>query len=136
MKKIASIMLFIVMTNCSKTITNNDLLNINGYWRIHKVSIENETVELPLSIHMDYFFVNDSLKGFRKKLTANMVGKFEQNNHDEKIEIQNSEAGTYIFYKTAYDTWKEEIVSISDKELVVLNKEGKTYHYNRFSESE
>ena len=136
MKKIVLITLLISIVSCSKTLTKEEIMNINGYWRIDKVTIENETVQLPPSIHMDFFYIDEELQGFRKKLSVNLVGNFEKNNHDEKIVIQNQEEGTFILYTTAYDSWKEELLSISDKELVILNTEGKTYTYKRFSEEE
>lgn len=127
---------FILFVNCSKKISKEDLQLLNGYWEITTVSIDGETKELPTALKADYFYLNDELKGFRKKLTPRFDGKFQKNNDQESLSIIFVKEQPFLVYETKYATWKEEIISLSKDELQLLNNEGKLYTYKPFKLTE
>jgi hypothetical protein len=58
-------------------------------------------------------------------------GRFLVNNQSEKIEITFENDIAYINYKTPYAKWKEEIESLSNEKLVVINASKAEYHYKK-----
>ena len=90
MKFLKSSILLVCLTflvSCTKQITKEDLQLINGYWEISTVTIGGETRELPTSLKTDFFYIDNNLKGFRKKLTPRFDGKFQKNNDQESLSI-------------------------------------------------
>lgn len=122
----------ILFTNCSKKVSKEELQLLNGYWEIASVTIDSETKELPASLKADYFYLDNELKGFRKKLTPRFDGKFQKNNDQESLSVIFVKEKPFIVYETKYNTWKEEIISISENQLQLLNNEGKLYTYKPF----
>ena len=135
MKFLKSSILLVCLTflvSCTKQITKEDLQLINGYWEISTVTIDGETRELPTSLKTDFFYIDNNLKGFRKKLTPRFDGKFQKNNDQESLSIIFVKEKPFIVYETKFNTWKEEIISISENQLQLLNNEGKLYTYKPF----
>ena len=63
-------LLCLLILGCSEN-PENYIEHIGGYWEIEKVIMPNGTKkEYRINETIDYITVNDSLKGFRKKLNA------------------------------------------------------------------
>ena len=58
-------------------------------------------------------------------------GTYLMNNLSEQIEITNNEGAIILNYSTPYAKWKDEIIAISDEELVIKNEQDIEYHYKK-----
>ena len=127
------ILLFLICINlsCKQNITNNDLKNLNGYWEIEYVILpDGSQKEYKMNQIIDYFELKDSL-GFRKKVSPQLNGTYLVDDVSERIKIITSDDKKSIQYVTNFAKWNEEIVLISDKELVLKNAQNLEYHYKK-----
>ena len=108
-----------------------DVNLLNGYWEIEQVTLaDGSKKEYKINESIDYFEVkNDS--GFRKKVAPQYDGTYLVNDADEKLKIEKSAEGTFILYKTAYATWKEEITTLNKEQLILKNKQNIQYQYKK-----
>ena len=132
MKRILYLSIFFLIFNCS-----NDpeamIPHLNGYWEIEKVILENgQKRDYTVNLTVDYISVNDSLKGFRKKLKPNLNGGFETSDDAENLEVTTEGNTLIIHYKTPYSNWTESILKANEKELHVKNDQNTTYIYKRY----
>ncbi|MDK2771069.1 MAG: hypothetical protein KYX68_02395 [Flavobacterium sp.] len=136
MKKI--LLLFVLtLVSCVTKVKKEELQLLNGYWEIEEVKTKDGSKKAyKINEALDYFFINDSLKGFRKKVVPQYDGKLLTNDVEEKLEIQEKESHFYIHYKTEFSSWEEEILELSNTSLVVKNTEGIEYHYKRKQKDE
>ncbi|WP_152378400.1 hypothetical protein [Flavobacterium haoranii] len=67
MKKI--VLLFaLALVSCVSKVKKEELQLLNGYWEIEEVKTQDgDKKTYKINEALDYFFINDSLKGFRKK---------------------------------------------------------------------
>jgi len=132
MKKTILIVFISLLTlACNKTISPSEITKINGYWEIEKVVLpDGENKEYAMNESFDYFEVKNN-KGFRKKVMPQLDGTFLVNDDFEKVEIKAEGEKYFIYYTTSFAKWKEELLSISNEELVTLNDAKKEYHYKR-----
>ncbi len=125
-------LLLLILVSCQKNIEQNDINKINGYWEIVKVEFPNGQVkEYKFSESVDFFKLNDSLKGYRKKLVPQFDGKFLTNEVNETISISFKEDLAIINYTTGFAKWTEIIKKLSNDELVLSNEQGINYFYKR-----
>ncbi len=125
-------LLLLILVSCQKNIEQNDINKINGYWEIVKVEFPNGQVkEYKFSESVDFFKLNDSLKGYRKKLVPQFDGKFLTNEVNETISISFKEDLAIINYTTEFAKWTEIIKKLSNDELVLSNEQGINYFYKR-----
>lgn len=134
MKKIAIILvLSFLFTSCSK---NNEAFieHVNGYWEIESVTFANGmTKEYTTNQSIDYISVNDSLKGFRKKLSPIFGGKYETSKHTESVELKIENDSLNVYYSTKYANWKETIIMANESQLQIVNQNNNLYLYKRFT---
>lgn len=132
MKKLILLISLFVLVSCSNN-PQEQLKNLNGYWQIEKVEMENDSViEYKLSQLIDYIEINDST-GFRKKLKPKIDGGFiENSNNSEKITARIEDNSLFLYYSTPFDEWKEEVLEATNEELVILNRDDKKYYYQRY----
>ncbi|HKJ47621.1 MAG TPA: lipocalin family protein [Christiangramia sp.] len=133
MKKLILIFSIIAIVSCSNNDPQEQIKNLNGYWQIEKVEIEKDSViEYQLSQLIDYIEITDST-GFRKKLKPKIDGGFiKASNDSEKITAKVEDNSLFLYYKTPFDEWKEEVLEATEDELVVLNRDDKKYYYQRY----
>ena len=133
MKNIFSILfLSFLFISCQQKIKPEDISKMNGYWEIEKVVFdEGEDKEYVVNESYDYFQIDKNNKGFRKKVMPQLDGTFIVNNTYEATTIRFEEDKVFIDYTTPYAKWTEELIAISDKELVLINEEKKEYHYKK-----
>ena len=58
-------------------------------------------------------------------------GTFLVNDTFETIEIKESEDKYFLQCSTNFTKWQEEIIALTDQELVLLHPSKKEYHYKR-----
>lgn len=127
-----ALILALIVLGCSGSPTEN-LVLLNGYWEI--AAIENSygsTKEYSLSQNIDFFEITTEGKGVRKKVQPDIQGNFTTTNASENIDLVIENNTVYLKYSTAFDTWQEEILSLSTEELVLRNKDNYTYTYRRY----
>lgn len=121
----------VLTLSCQSKVDSTDIPKLNGYWEIEKVVFADGTEkEYTINQSFDYIAVKDK-KGFRKKVMPQLDGTFLTNDLFETIAIKENDGKYTIDCSTAYAKWTEEIVSLSDAELVLRNPSKKEYHYKR-----
>lgn len=132
MKKYGIILLILIFS-CSKN-PETLLTHLNGYWEIEEVSLENGTKkQYQFSETIDYISINDSLKGFRKKLKPGINDTYFTSDDAEAITLKIEDNQLNIYYKTAYAEWKETVLEASEKHLKVSNENNTIYLYKRYT---
>lgn len=124
--------LSLLFISCQQTITPEDISKINGYWEIQKVVFDQgEDKDYAINESYDYFEISSNRKGFRKKVMPQLDGTFIVNGTYENVRARFKEGKVFMEYSTPYAKWTEELVAISDKELVLINADKKEYHYKK-----
>lgn len=124
--------LSLLFISCQQKITPEDISKINGYWEIEKVVFDQgEDKEYVVNESYDYFQIDKNNKGFRKKVMPQLDGTFIVNDTYENATIRFKDDKVYMDYTTPYAKWTEELIAISDQELVFKNDEKKEYHYKK-----
>lgn len=132
MRKIV-LLLFISLfaTACKKDISASDIAKINGYWEIEKVIFpDGNKKDYKVNETFDYFEIKEN-KGFRKKVSPQLDGTFLVNDAFEQVKILNLNGKYLLQYSTSFSKWQEELLEISDQELVMVNDSKNEYHYKR-----
>jgi len=131
MKRVTALLFLVVLSACKPQITKEDVSKINGYWEIEKVLLaDGSEKEYGINPVYDYIQIENN-KGFRKKVTPQLNGKYLADNTSEEVAVINQDDKVYLSYTTAYAKWKEELKSVSDKEMVLVNQAKSEYHYKR-----
>ena len=132
MKQLLFCLCIIINLGCQK---NNEIFikHLNGYWEIEKVILPSgEEHVYNYNEFIDYFNVNDSLKGFRKKLKPTLNGTFETSNDAEEFALKIENDSLNIHYHTSFSNWKETILFANEKELKIINAERNIYIYKSY----
>ena len=131
MKKIVLGLVLFLLISCQSQVDKEDIAKLNGYWEIENAVMSDGTKkEYKINETIDYFEVKNNV-GFRKKVKPQLDGKYLVNNQQEKIKIIEKETQFFIEYTTSYAKWKEEIIEISDNNLVLKNEQNLEYHYKK-----
>lgn len=133
MKKVFGVLLVaLLFVGCKQKIAPADVAKINGYWEIEKVVFDDgQEKQYGMNEAYDYFRIDKSNAGIRKKVVPQLDGTFLVNNTFENVKVRFADGHTYLDYATPYMKWSEELLTLTDKELVVLNAEKKEYHYKK-----
>lgn len=116
---------------CQKEIKPGDVAKLNGYWEIEKVVLPNgNEKEYTVNETVDFFEIKGNT-GFRKKVMPQLDGKYLDNGHAEQVKVTTADAKTYLNYATEYAKWKEEILELSDENLILKNDRNIEYHYKK-----
>lgn len=130
-KTILLLFVSIVTLSCGNSISEADLVKLNGYWEIETaVMPDGSEKEYKINTTIDFFELNGKT-GFRKKVMPQFDGSYRMNDLSEKISIVQDSGKTYVSYVTDYAKWKEEIVELNDKKLVLKNNHDMEYHYKK-----
>ena len=132
MKKAFGILfLYLLFVACKQKINPADIAKINGYWEIEKVTFDKgEDKDYKMNETYDYFEIKDN-KGIRKKVMPQLDGTFLVNDTFENVTVRFADDKVFLDYVTPYMKWSEELIALTDEELVLLNKEKKEYHYKK-----
>lgn len=133
MKNIFRILLVsFFLISCHQEIKPTDIAKINGYWEIEKVVFDQgKDKKYAINESFDYFRIDKSNEGFRKKVMPQLDGTFLVNDAYENVSVRFLDEKVFIDYTTPYTNWSEEIINISDDKLVLKNAENKEYHYKK-----
>lgn len=133
MKNIVRILvLSLLFVGCKQKIEPTDIAHINGYWEIEKVVFDKgEDKDYKMNESYDFFEIDKDNKGIRKKVMPQLNGTFLVNDAYENVNVRFKDGKAFLDYSTPYAKWSEELVALSDKELVVRNEEKKEYHYKK-----
>jgi hypothetical protein len=117
--------------SCQHKIQPEEVSKLNGYWEIEKVTFDKgDNKEYKVNESFDYFEITNN-KGIRKKVMPHFDGTFMVNGTYENVVVRFDNEQVFLDYSTPYSKWSEEIIELSDKELVVKNAEKKEYHYKK-----
>ncbi|HEU0136539.1 MAG TPA: lipocalin family protein [Flavobacterium sp.] len=131
MKKIFPFLVILMFCACQQEVTQEDLANVNGYWEIKEVnSPDAEKKEYAMNDTYDYFELKGN-QGSRRKVKPQLDGTFLTNDMVEDFEVQFADGKTYFSYSTPYAKWKEEVKSLTDSMMVIVNAEQKEFHYKK-----
>jgi hypothetical protein len=109
------------------------LTHLNGYWEISKAEMHDGLEkDYTFSTSVDYIMINDSLKGFRKKLIPNIDGSYVMSQDAEAIEVKIENDSLNLYYKTQMATWKETVLKATEDELMIINSRKDVYLYKRY----
>lgn len=126
------LVLSLFFVGCQQKIEPTDIAKLNGYWEIEKVVFdEGEDKDYKMNESYDYFEITNNNKGIRKKVMPQLDGSFLVNDAYENVVVRFKEGKAFLDYSTPYAKWSEELIAVSDKELVVRNEEKKEYHYKK-----
>ncbi|WP_228852179.1 hypothetical protein [Aegicerativicinus sediminis] len=124
----------VFLISCSTKPSIENLTHLNGYWEIQEVQKPNtSSFKYSYNSTIDYFEINDELKGFRKKLMPQLDGTFQENGTAETIAIITDPETLKIIYTTPYSTWEESIIKLNERELELVNTDKVRYIYKRYS---
>lgn len=125
------LVLSLLMMSCKQDIKPADIAKLNGYWEIEKVVFDKgEEKDYGVNESFDFFDIKNN-KGIRKKVMPQLDGTFLTSDSFENVSVRFKNDQVFLDYKTNYAKWSEELISISDKELVVKNDQKKEYHYKK-----
>lgn len=131
MKKIGVLIGLLILTACNQKVSEQDIAKLNGYWEIEKVILTDGSEKAyPMNETFDYFDVHKNV-GFRKKVKPQFNGRFIVDNQSEKVTVVFEKEKTYINYSTPYAKWKEELKSLSDDQMILVNTANTSYHYKK-----
>lgn len=132
MKKVLKLLLiFFLFVSCQQKISPADVTKINGYWEIEKVVFEKgKDKDYGMNESYDYFEIANN-KGIRKKVMPQLDGTFLVNDAYENVSIRFKDGKIFLDYVTPFAKWSEELVAISDAELVLVNTKKTEYHYKK-----
>lgn len=125
-------LLLTVLISCKGEVSSKEISNLNGYWEIEKVELpDGSSKQYKINESIDYFKINDSLKGFRKKVILQLDGNLLTNDVKENVEVITANDLLFLDYSTDYAQWKEEVLELSNDKLVLKNENGISYFYKR-----
>lgn len=132
MKKFIEIFFFaLLFISCQKPFDAAAIPKINGYWEIEKVVFPDGTEKkYTINEMYDYFEIKGNT-GFRKKVIPQLDGSFLVNDAFEKVTIKKEKDHYFICYTTDFSKWKEEVKSISDDKMVLINSSKNEYQYKK-----
>lgn len=122
----------ILITACSKPISNEDLKHLNGYWEIQEVkTADGHKKDYQPNNNVDFFELKEK-KGTRSKVISLLDGTTKSNGIKENFVVLDSANATFLKYQTNYSKWVEKIDNITADELVLTNENDIKYTYTRF----
>ena len=120
-----------LLISCQSKVGKEDIAKLNGYWEIENaVMSDGAKKEYKINETIDFFEVRNNV-GFRKKVMPQFDGKYIINDQQENIKIIEKDNKIFIEYTTPYAKWKEEILKISEDNLVLKNQQNLEYHYKK-----
>jgi len=132
-KHFSFIFIAVVIFSCSKN-PENYIKHIEGYWEIDEVTMaDGSKKEYKFNETIDYISVNDSLKGFRKKLKPGINDTYFSSDDEEAIELKIEDNQLNIYYNTPYANWKETVLEATETQLRIINESENIYLYKRYT---
>ena len=131
MKKITLFIVALATVSCGNSVSDADLPKLSGYWEIETAVLPDGTEkEYTINATIDFIELKGN-EGIRRKVMPQLDGKYIVNDLKENILIVEKEGDFFIKYNTPYAKWSEQIITLSDKELVLKNEQKIEYHYKK-----
>jgi len=123
--------LLVITSACGSRTEFSEISDLNGYWEIEQV-IADDGREKNYTGSMSYDFMQftDST-GFRKKVVPQFDGSFLVNDRADSVRLKQIDGKLFLVFKNEFSEWKEELQTLSDQKMVLLNAEDKEYHYKK-----
>lgn len=122
----------LLVLSCSKN-PENYIQHLEGYWEIQEVTMaDGSKKEYKFNETIDYISVNDSLKGYRKKLKPGINDTYFTSDDAETIQLKIEDNQLNMYYTTPYANWKETVLEATSEQLRVINKDENVYLYKRY----
>ncbi|WP_411768097.1 lipocalin family protein [Winogradskyella sp. A3E31] len=132
MKSIKYLLLVFILTGCSPN-PKELLPHIEGYWEIEEVTLADGSKKVyEYNDTIDYIAINDSLKGFRKKLKPSFNNKYTTSEDAEALTVKIENDSLNLYYKTPFSSWKETVLEANDTQLKIVNQDNSIYLYKRY----
>ena len=133
MKTTLLIVFGLLIFSCSEN-PESYIQHVDGYWEIEKVTTAGGSKkEYKYNETIDYISVNDSLKGFRKKLKPGINDNYFASDDAEAIQLKIEDNQLNIYYTTAYAKWNETILEANSESLKIITENKTVYLYKRFT---
>lgn len=124
--------LLIFLFSCKQENPDRLLNDLNGYWEIDKVTLENgQTKQYKISTLIDFIEIKN-MRGIRKKVAPQINGNFKTTHASETLEISIENQQIYLLYATAFNQWKETLIDVNKEQLILKNEAGTVYTYKRY----
>jgi len=124
-------LLLLLLLSC-KTTSENTINHMQGYWEIESVYKNGKLIKkFSVNQNVDYFQIYSDFSGFRKKLRADLSGKFTTSNNVIYFKILQQNKSFYIDYKKS--NLKEKIIKANKNMLILSNDTGLEYRYKSFN---
>ncbi|NNJ89230.1 MAG: hypothetical protein HKP53_07495 [Eudoraea sp.] len=132
MRKLSIILSCILLYSCGDPVTKEELTMLDGYWEIKQVEFPNgDTKDYDINAAIDYIELTGT-KGYRKKVQPLLDGSFETSDDAEYFTIVERDGSFIMVYENSMAVWEEEIKSLEETKLRLVNEEQITYIYERF----
>ncbi|WP_179336279.1 lipocalin family protein [Winogradskyella costae] len=126
-------LLCLFILSCSKN-PKTYIAHVEGYWEIEEVTMaDGSKKEYKFNETIDYISVNDSLKGFRKKLKPGINDTYFTSDDAETIQLKIEDNKLNMYYTTPYANWKETVLEASPTQLKIINEDENVYLYKRYT---
>lgn len=132
-KKALLVVFGLLIFSCTKN-PETYILHLEGYWEIQEVTMaDGSKKEYKFNETIDYISLNDSLKGFRKKLKPGINDTYFTSDDAEALKLKIENNTLNIYYTTPYDNWKETVLEANAEKLKVINENKTVYLYKRYT---
>ncbi|OZV67609.1 lipocalin family protein [Winogradskyella aurantia] len=122
--------IFISCSNNPKSYINH----LEGYWEIQEVILSDGSVKnYKVNETIDYISLNDSLKGFRKKLKPGLNNNYFTSDDAEALTVMVEDDSLRIYYSTPFSKWKETVLKATEDQLKIINENKAVYLYKRYT---
>jgi hypothetical protein len=123
---------FVLFLSCSNKVTQDDLQNLNGYWDIEMVESETKKItQFGINSTIDFYYLDNTNQGYRKKATPDFSGKYRVNNIKDKITVTLENENFIIHTSTPLDSWSDIIIELTKEKLILQNEKGALFHYTK-----
>ena len=132
MRKYTFLILSLILLSCSND-PNSFVKHLNGYWEIDEVTLaDGSKRDYNYNDTVDYFSINDSLTGFRKKLKPSFDGTYTTSDDAEILRLKIENDSLHIYYSTPFAQWKETVLNATEDQILIINDQKIKYLYKRF----
>lgn len=131
MKHFIIICFSLFLFNCGNN-PEEQLQYLNGYWEIKEATSNNITKTYKYNEFIDFITLNDSLKGFKKKLKPTFDGTFLKTNVEEALSVKVEDNRIILNYTSNFNTRKETVLKLTEDELKIKNEADQIYLYKRY----
>ena len=108
------------------------LPKLAGCWAIQEVVLpDGSKRDFTANTVIDYIELQGA-NGVRKKLSPSLNGRYLTTTSSETFFAMVDNGKLILEYRTAFDSWQEEILTAGDSTFTARNEDGKLYTYKRY----